>query len=159
MKAPDVKLKALQTKVDLEEQQCLVEKNKISLLVEQRKLILEEVQSKQAALMAKIENSRKNKYKQLKQGDSVNQIAGSASFLQRISSESEELSVLIIEKQAELDRAVERLQSVETDLLEIKKEKKKLEKLLESRVVEQVIRKEAHEEILVDEMSGSRDKR
>jgi len=74
-------------------------------------------------------------------------------FRDRLQSEKEQVAKRVASAQKEVERSSERLEIAHDELLEIRIEVKKLDKILEDRALRSKIRDAAREEIVADEMN------
>ena len=147
------KLKALQKTFEIEEQRSLVARQKIDRVVDQRNSVILKLHFKRDELLEKLHRLRGNdRIRAIQEGDG-RQLASISRFLVRIEKKLAELNEVIASREKELLVARERLKAADDELIGLRLEKKRVERLLEKREFSERIRGQAHEEALTDEMS------
>lgn len=153
------KLRALQKTFELDEQRILHERNDIDQVVDQRRRLVEEVQEQRSVLQEKLNKLRTEERAAALQTGNGQRLASTSRFEKRVEKELAEVEELVASREKELAAAVERFEATDAELVEVRIEKKKLERLLDKREFRERIRDEATQEALADEMNYYRNRR
>ena len=156
MSGGDSKLRALQKKLGLQEEQLLLERNRIDEITKSRKAVADRLAEQVAALEAQLIDLRTKTRVQALHSGNGQQLAGISAFELRITQQLAGVTAKAAEANSDFAKAAERLEAAETDLLTIRVEKKRMEKLLDSRQLTERVKSDAREEALTDEMNSYR---
>ena len=147
------KLHALQTQYELEEQNALEEMNRVAIVVAERRGVVESLVSKRVELEEELGRLRGSQRQKALQSGNSSQLASIARFEKLV---VEKLSVVennLVEKEAELKRALDREESAEKNLVLARIERRKVEKVIENRQRSARVIDAAREEAMTDEMN------
>lgn len=148
----DVKLQALRTACEVEEQNALERKRKVDLIVEERKRIVDALSEKRDALSDRLKKlTTTDRAEALHMGD-ARTLAAVTRFEKRINADLEKLSAELGQRGAELAKAQERLRLADQELLDARIEKKKIAKYLENWQQSERVKDAALDEAITDEM-------
>jgi hypothetical protein len=150
----DVKLQALRTACEVEEQQALERKKKVDLVVAERKQIVDVLFVKHDALLSRLKKlTTTDRAEALHAGD-AQALAAVTRFEKRLNGDLEKLLVDLELRTKELEKAQERVQLADKELVEARIEKKKIEKFLENWKQSERVKDAAIDEAITDEMSS-----
>jgi hypothetical protein len=150
----DVKLQALRTACEVEEQQALERKKKVDAVVEERKQIVNMLLAKRDALLGRLKKlTTTNRAEALHAGDASG-LAAVTRFEKRLNGDLEKLLAELELRTKELEKAQERAQLADKELVDARIEKKKIERFLENWQRSERVRDAAIDEAITDEMSS-----
>lgn len=148
------KLDTLKKSMEVGEKTLLKELVRVGEIYESREKDYQAVLNKEQEVVAKINDLSKNQRSDaLNSGDS-SRVVSIARYLKRLEKERLKISSILLEKEKNFLRAKERFSLLEEQLIEVRIEIKKVEKLIESKEKESRIRKEALVEQVMEDRAS-----
>lgn len=149
------KLRALQKRCELNEQEALTEKSTIDLVVEQRHGIVDQFIRERDALKTRLEQLRgKGRTTALRNSD-VADARSITGYVRRLRNDIAELDKVIQVRQEELTQALQRAQLAEGELQEAIMERRRVEKVIERLLIEERVEEAGREEVSLDDTAGA----
>ena len=149
----DTQLLALLKASEVEEQRALLQKRDIDNVVEARQLLADQLRKQKEELDARLKDvGNKFRIAALQEQDAA-QMQSVTKYAEQLRKTGSVLDKEWQERNQELQRAIERATLAENELVEVRFEKKRLEKLLEERNLQELVLGSAVEDSLIDEMS------
>ena len=149
----DAKIQALFRSLEVEEKQLLKERLPIDEIIEKRTKSLELLLEKKQGFIAKLEEGdRKLKAQSLRSGN-IGALAEWERFAARLKKELARLEPDVKNAERELVSAKQRLAQVDEELIAVRLERKKIERVIENREERERIQSQALDEVSSDELS------
>lgn len=149
----DAKIQALFRSLEVEEKQLLKERAPIDEIIEQRTEVLEGLLDKKRGFLDKLEQGdRKLKSQSLRSGN-IGALAEWERFAARLKKELAILEPDVKNAEKELESARRRLAEVDEELIAVRLERKKIERVIENREEKERIQTQALDEVSSDELS------
>lgn len=126
------KFHALRTACEVEEQQVIEQKKIVDAVIDQRQKAFSEVQNRRDELELKLKKLLEIERPRAFQLQNGQHLAAITRYEQKLKREAAENSKLLKERREELERALERMKSIDEELLKAKVEKKKIDKLFDN---------------------------
>jgi flagellar export protein FliJ len=157
--AESSKLAALLKSLELEERSILDEKKQIEEIFEKRKASFETLEKELSGIVEKLDELKsRSRGTALRSGD-VLSLGSIDTFRVRLTSQCEEIKPRVAKAKKELETAQIRMENVEDELVAVRIEMKKVEKVIENRLRSERLSKAAAEESEIDEMGFFRRKK
>ena len=149
----DSQLVSLQKACEAKEQEALIRHRDVERVVETRRQASEKVRIEKELLEKKLSRlSGADRNSALKQQD-AGQLDSIAQYSERLRRDVFRLETVLAERLKELQMAVERSEIAEQELVEARMESRRVEKLIEERNMQALVRGSALEEAATDEMA------
>ena len=140
----ETKWGAVYKSLEADERSALIEKLRIEDIADSRKNVLDELLKDREALLHEInECSGERRSKAICTGD-ANAVSVLLKRISNLEKDCEKVQVKIESQKESYEKALQRLEAAEEELLEKRVEKKKIEKLIESADSERKIKREAN---------------
>lgn len=153
------KLDTLLRSLELDERSILDEKAQVEKVYDERRAGFEDLQNQQAAISRKLEELQSRvRGAALRSGDVLG-LGGIDTFRLRLTSEYEAIEPLLATAKKELESARNRMENVQEELIAVRIEIKKVEKVIENRLRSKRLTRAAAEESETDEMGFFRRKK
>lgn len=151
MVAQRERYEAVLKSTELKEFELMKAWKRIDGFVEERKKSVKQLTEKLTKLDERTKKTQSHgRVTALRQGK-LGEVALAANYVRRLSKERSQLAKLLQAAEEDLKRAVERSARAEQELVEARKERKKIETLIAREQQARQIRNEAHEELFVEE--------
>ena len=151
-------LKAVLRQCEVREQDCLLEKRRIDDVVVERQRSFEKIQHTCQEQRAELESLRLKERSNRVRSGYLGGLSTLLSYENRLKTRIEKLERIQIEKQLELDRALERAEFADQEFVEARVEKKKVERLLENFYTAKRQGDAARSQAITEELYGLRKK-
>ena len=151
----DTQLLALLKTCEVEEQRALQRKREVEKVLAERQLVFDGLDAKREDLLLRIRELGGGQRVTALQGQDISQVHSITQYLERMRKAIPELEAQLDEQTRELQRASERDKLAEGEVIAARLEKKRIEKLIEGRFVDELVKGSAVEESLADELSTS----
>lgn len=151
--AGDRKIAALLRSIDLDEQKIVAHRQSVQKITDERRQQYEALQAKEAHLKMRLAQGGAMLRDSSVQHGEVGQLAEWERFSKRLQKELEVLAPQLVESLKELQSAEQRLAVVDEELLEVRIERKRIERIMENRETQERLQNQALDEASSDDLS------
>jgi hypothetical protein len=152
----DPKLLALRKTHEVQEKEALEHQNKVDQVVTERRIAVAEVVEAISRIETRVAQLRGGQRGAAIAAGSGSQLSAISEFEKRLAKEKAALGAKLLECQNDLDRALQRLEFAQADLITVRVELKKIDRILDNRAERTRRADIAREEVQIEEMNYGR---
>lgn len=149
------KLRALQKRCELTEQEVLSEKNQIEQVVDARQQAVNSCLEEKEVLVSRLDEMVNSRRTRALRVSDISEATSTTAYVKRLKQEIEKIEKSITAKQQELSSALHRAQLVNDELQEAMMERRRVEKVIERIHTDEKLHEAGREEQISDETSRS----